>query len=141
MLRDYLQDADRKKQFLKALGETFQLEELGMEHGNTGKLQTTPGLGLLDVVQDAFEESALEDERYLQNWQEWINSSLCSDQARNLELALRWAIDQEDWGLARGFSNLSLGVYVPEMTVAGSKEQKATAAMNGLRLAPCAAFA
>jgi hypothetical protein len=48
-------------------------------------------------------------------------------------LALRWAIDQEDWGLARGFSNLSLGVYVPEMTVAGSKEQKATAAMNGLR--------
>ncbi|OGO35845.1 MAG: hypothetical protein A2W35_10575 [Chloroflexi bacterium RBG_16_57_11] len=133
MLRDYLQDSDRKKRFLKALGETFQLEELGMEHGNTGKLQATPGLGLLDVVQDAFEESALKDENYLQNWQEWINSSLCSDQARNLEVALRWAIDQEDWGLARGFANLSIGVYVAEMTVMGSKEKKAAAAMNGLR--------
>jgi hypothetical protein len=133
MLRDYLQDTDRKKRFLKALGETFQLEELGMEHGNTGKLQATPGLGLLDVVQDAFEESALEDEKFLQSWQDWINSSLCSDQARNLEVALRWAIDQEDWGLARGFANLSIGVYVPEMTVVGSKEQKASASINGLR--------
>jgi hypothetical protein len=133
LLRDYLQDADRKKKFLKALGETFQLEELGMEHGNTGKLQATPGLGLLDVVQDAFEESALEEEAYLNRWQEWINCSLCSDQARHLETALHWAIDQEDWGLARGFAALSIGVYVSIMQVAGVKERRASMGLTGLR--------
>lgn len=132
-LRDYLQEADQKKRFLRALGETFEIEDLGMEHGNTGKLQSTPGLGMLDVVQDAFEESALQDEHYLRDWQEWISSGLCSDQARNLEMALRWAIDQEDWGLARGFASLSIGVYVAEMVVIGSKEKAASAAMNGLR--------
>lgn len=133
LLRDYLKDADHKKRFLKALNETFQVEDLGLEHGSTGKLQTTPGLGLLDVVQDAFEESALADQAYLRNWQEWINASLCSDQARNLETALRWAINQEDWGLARGFAALSIGVYVSEMVAAGTKERKASVSMNGLR--------
>jgi hypothetical protein len=133
LLRDYLKEADHKKHFLKALNETFQIEELGLEHGNTGKLQATPGLGLLDVVQDAFEESALLDPAYLRNWQEWINASLCSDQARNLETALRWAINQEDWGLARGFAALSIGVYVPEMVAAGTKDRKTSTAMNGLR--------
>jgi uncharacterized protein YjbI with pentapeptide repeats len=88
---------------------------------------------MLDVVQDAFEESALEDDQYLRDWQQWINSSLCSDQARRLEAALRWAIDQEDWGLARGFAALSIGVYVAEMTVSGTKERQASLAMNGLR--------
>lgn len=133
LLRDYLQDADHKKRFLKALNETFQLEEFGVEHGNTGKLQATPGLGLLDVVQDAFEESALQEPAYLERWTDWINSSLCADQARNLEMALHWAIEQEDWGLARGFAALSIGVYVSEMIVAGTKERKAYMSIDGLR--------
>lgn len=133
MLREYLKDAEQKKRFLKALNETFQVEDLGLEPGSTGKLQATPGLGLLDVVQDAFEESALLEVDYLRNWQDWINASLCVNQARNLETALRWAIDQEDWGLARGFAALSIGVYVPEMIVSGTKERKASVAMKGLR--------
>jgi hypothetical protein len=133
MLRDYLKEADQKKRFIKALNSSFDVEDLGLEPGNTGKMQATPGLGLLDVVQDAFEESTLEDQAYLSAWQEWINASLCADQARNLEMALRWAIDQEDWGLARGFAGLSIGVYVPEMVAAGTKDRKTLVAMKGLR--------
>jgi hypothetical protein len=133
LLRDYLKEAAQKKRFLKALGDTFQLDELGLEHGDTGKLQATPGLGILDIVQDAFEESALQDEAYLRSWQKWINASLCSEHARHLESALRWAINQEDWGLARGFAALSIGVYVPEMVAAGRRELKTSVTMNGLR--------
>jgi hypothetical protein len=133
LLRDYLKDAAQKKRFLKALGETFQLDDLEMEHGNTGKLQSTPGLGILDVIQDAFEESALQEEAYLRNWQKWINASLCSEQARHLESALRWSVNQEDWGLARGFAALSIGVYVPEMIAAGTRELMTSMTMNGLR--------
>ncbi len=133
ILKDFLLDDARKKRFLSALRQSFLPDEQGKAHGDTGAMQATPGLGDYDIVQDAFEEVVLANHEYLQRWQHWINSSLCVDQARSMEEALRWAIMQENWALVRSFYNSSIGVYIPELTAEGEKERKENLTAVGFR--------
>lgn len=132
-LKDFFADESGKLRFLEAMRQAFLPDEFGQAHGDTGTLSATPGLGDYDLVQDAFEETALANPLYLARWQGWINSSPCIDQAHHLEDALRQAIEQEDWPLTRQFYNISLGVYVPELTAAGEKTRKGTVMANGFR--------
>jgi hypothetical protein len=133
ILKDWLADEVHKKQFLAALRESFLPDGAAQTHGDTGTLTATPGLGDYDIVQDTFEEVVLAKPEFLARWQHWINSSLCIDQAHNLQEALRWAIQQEDWALVRNFYNISLGVYVPELVARGEKEHRVSVATHGFR--------
>lgn len=132
-LKDFLADESGKQRFIDALRQSLLPDEFGKAHGDTGTLTATPGLGDYDLVQDAFEETALADPGLLARWQSWINSSVCIDLAHNLEDSLRQAIRQEDWPLTRQFYNLSLGVFIPELIAAGEKSRKATVMANGFR--------
>jgi hypothetical protein len=133
ILKDFLADEARKERFLAALRESFLPEGFGKGHGDTGTLQATPGLGDYDIVQDAFEGVVLAEAEFLARWQSFINTSLCIDQAHHLEAALRWAIEHEDWALARSFYNVSIGVYVPELTAIGEQERKMAVRASGFR--------
>jgi hypothetical protein len=134
LLKDFLDDDTRRNRFIHVVRDSLLPDESSRGHGDTMIQQATPGLGDYDLVQEVFERVVLEDPEFQHRWLEWIASSAFMYQTHNLEEALRWAIQQEDWGFVRRFASLSIGCFVPKMVISGDRDGTTLASINGFSL-------
>jgi hypothetical protein len=123
LLDDFLADESRKQRFLDGLIETLSSSGIADERGSLSRLaKVAPGLTTFDLIQDTFERVVLADLEFAQRWSQMLNSGERVDHKRQLENALGWALEREDWPFLQRLAMFDSGAHILDVSVVGHKK-------------------